>query len=363
MKKLFFSLLACSLLFNVTTQAQYFGIGKKKEKAKVEEKPAEQPSLLNEWQKSNNHKIVFFDDFLGSTVTESASSSEIELGEDFWFRAYFDKAEGIDRTKPLDIRLSCQGVSLSMKDIWAYSRANFSNTNGILPAYDQLHLAGMDNWWKNNNIFSMNGFIGAEDFDKPGSSGQPCQYVSFPNESILRMLLAKIDGKVVYGTTLEVKYELIERQSGNYFDEAGGEWLTRAEGTLKLKVGDKAKNISGNLYRLPSASATYFMEDPKIEKAIKEGMLGIPTSAKTVAEVYKVDLTMGDFKVFKDANGVPINRWISARVLFKSKNTNMYFTGIVNATFEYNGTDYNTSVKDLYYQCGVTPVPSFGIPK
>ena len=140
-------------LLATSTQAQYFGIGKKKTATPTETKPVEAPSLLNDWQKTKDHQIVFFDNWSGTTFNETSSSDMIELDEDFWFRAYFDKCLGVDRKKPLDLRISCEWVSLSMKDIWAFSRANYASTNGIFPAFDQLHLLGMEQWWRTSNLY------------------------------------------------------------------------------------------------------------------------------------------------------------------------------------------------------------------
>lgn len=247
--------------------AQYF---KKKTTDPVEAKPVEAPSLLNEWQKTKDHQIVFFDTWPGTTFNETSSSEVIELGEDFWFRAYFDKGLGVDRKKPLDLRITCEGVTLSMKDIWAYSKANYFSTNGVLPAYDQLHIPGLDQWWRTSNVYGMCAMNTADNFDKPGSPGYGCNFNDFPAEVLFHMLLAKINDKIIYGNTLEFKYELIQRESGSYYEAAGGAWIPVATGSIKMHVGDKAKSLTGNMYRFPTSPG---MVDPKTVEEIKKAML------------------------------------------------------------------------------------------
>lgn len=353
MKKIIVTSAILTILINCT-QAQYFNF-KKKSESKEDVKPVA-ASLLNDWQKAHNKQIVFFDNWLGSRAdeTEADASKTIELGEDFWIRSYF---EPVNMPKnPMDLRVSCEGVSLSLKDLWQYGKTNYANTHGILPAYDQLVLPSADNWWKNANVWSMCGTAATEDFEKAGSAGYACMYNSYPAECLVRMLLAKIDAKVVAGANLNVKFELLEKSDASYF-ESTGTWTPVSEGTLTFHVGDKAKLLNNNYYGFMRSG----LDDMKVEESIKKAILSM--SNDVISEVQKIDIISNDFQYYKNDLGVPIYKWITVRIIFKSKIDGILYAGNVNASFNYNGSTYDANPAKLFYQCGIMPVNKIGLTK
>ncbi len=311
---------------------------------------------LTDWQKQHNKQIMFYDNWLQSRLNEgdADASQEIELGNDFWFRAYMDD-NSIPKTRgnKIDLRISCEGVSVTLNDMYNYAKTNFYSSNGILPNYDQIQIPGVDNFWWNKNVFSSCGFNTNGEFDKFTNYG--CTNNGFAAESLLRFLLSKIDNKVVAGAVLNVKFELVYRTAGEY-RMPGGTYETLAEGTVKLKVPAKDKALAGHIYRLVERPG---MADKALEESIKNGIL---TQAQTViADVIKIQVISNAYKIDKNSQGVPLNRWVKARVIYKAKSTGETFTGFVNAVFNYDGTNFDSNVSKLFFQCGNTFAPSYAV--
>lgn len=311
---------------------------------------------LNDFQKSNNKKVVFYTTWLQSRTNETAvdAATEVELGKPFWFRAYFENAD-VPKLKDnhLDLRISCAGASATLNDMFLFAKENFYSSNGILPNYDQIQIPGLDNFWKSNNIFSCNGFSMPEEFDKFSNYG--CANNGFYAESLLRFLLAKIDSKVVPGAVLEVKYELVNRSKGEW-RMPGAVFETLAEGTFKMKVPAKENAITGQLYRCVEMPG---MNDKAMNEGIKNAILSQAQSV--ISDVYKVQVLNSGYNNDRGNNNVVLNRWVTARVVYKSKTTGMVFTGKVNVVYNFDGVNYDRNVSKLFFQCGNTFAPSFAV--
>lgn len=311
---------------------------------------------LNAFQKASNKKIVFYNTWLQSRLDETASdaSAEGELGKPFWFRAYFENAD-VPKQKDnhLDLRISCAGTSVTLNDMFLFAKENFYSSNGILPNYDQIQIPGLDNFWKSNNIFSCNGFSPNDDFDKFNNYG--CQNNGFYAESLLRFLLAKIDSKVVPGAVLELKYELVNRSKGEW-RMPGAEFATLAEGTYKMKVPAKEGAINSQIYRCVEMPG---MNDKAMNDGIKSAMLS--QAQNVISEVYKVQVLNSGYNNDRGNNNVVLNRWVTARVVYRSKVTGMVFTGKVNVVYNFDGANYDKNVSKLFFQCGNTFAPSFAV--
>jgi hypothetical protein len=310
---------------------------------------------MTDWQKSQNKKIVFYDTWLQSRMDESDAdaSNDIELGNDFWFRAYFDDSNVPKRDNKLELRISCEGVAVTINDMYNHAKDNFSTAKGILPYYDQIQIPGIDNFWKNKNVFSCCGMAPTGKFDEYNSYG--CQNNGYYAESLLRYLLSKIDNKVTAGSVLNVKYELVLRTKGEYRGP-GGEYQSIAEGTLRLKVPAKEKALTSELYRLTERPG---MTDKALEETIKKGILTLAQS--DVSDVLKVQITSNSYNTDKNNYGIALNRWLQTRVIYKSKATNEIFTSIVNVVFNYDGSNYDPNVSKVFFQCGNTFAPSFAV--
>ncbi len=319
---------------------------------------AQTKAQLTDWQKQHTKKIVFFDNWLQSRLDESDAdaSQEIELGNDFWFRAYFDD-NSLPKVKDnhFDIRISCEGQSVTLNDMAAYANSMFASSKGILPNYVQIQLPGLDNFWKTRNVFSCNGYSMKGEFDKRTDYG--CSNNSFFSESLLRYLLSKIDSKVIAGTTLNVKYEMVYRTKGEYM-QAGGTFETLAEGTVKLKIPTKEKALVSDIYRLQERPG---MADKALEDKIKTGILSL--TGGIVKDIQKVQIISSAYNIEKNYQGTPLNRWLQTRVIYTSATTGETFTSLVNVTFLYNGTGYDENVHDAYFQCGNTFAPGFAFSK
>lgn len=311
---------------------------------------------LTDWQKAHNKKIVFYDNWLQSRLNESDAdaATELEFGNDFWFRAYMDDASlPKDKGNRLDLRLSCEGVAVTINDMYIHAKNNFYSSNGILPNYDQVQIPGLDNFWKTKNVFSCSGFSMVDKFDEFNSYG--CGNNGFYGESLLRFLLSKIDSKVTPGAVLNIKYELVYRTKGEY-RMPGGEYESVAEGTLKLKIPAKDKLLTSQIYRLANTAG---MNDKNLEATIKKGIL--VTSQNVIEDVYKVQVISNSYNIDKNSYGTPINRWLKVRVVYKGKATGEVFTGFANVVFNYNGSGFDTEVNKVFFQCGNTFAPSCGV--
>jgi len=310
---------------------------------------------LTDWQKQHAGKVVFFDTWLQSRLdeTDADASQEIELGNDFWFRAYFDDKNAPKRDNKLELRISAEGVAVTLNDMYLHAKDNFATAKGILPYYDQIQLPGIDNFWKNKNIFSCCGFAPTGKFDEFNNYG--CQNNGYYAESLLRYLLAKIDNKVIPGASLSVKFELVLRTSGEYRGP-GGTYEPIADGTLKLKVPAKEKALKSDLYRFVEVPG---MSDKSLEENIKKGILTLAQA--DVSEVLKVQVLSNSYNIEKNNYGVALDRWLQTRVVYKSKATGEEFTSLVNVVFNYDGSNYDPNVSKVYFQCGNTFVPTFGI--
>jgi hypothetical protein len=311
---------------------------------------------LTAWQKAHNKQVVFYDNWLQSRLDENDAdaTTELEYGNDFWFRAYFDDAS-LPKSKgnELDIRLSCEGVSVTINDMYQHAKTNFYSSNGILPNYDQVQIPGLDNFWKTKNVFSCCGFSMIDKFDEFNNYG--CGNNGFYAESLLRFLLSKIDSKVIPGAVLNIKYEMVYRTKGEY-RMPGGEYQSLAEGTLKMKIPVKEKLLTSQIYRLLPVAG---MNDKALEETIKRGIL--VTAQTVISDVYKVQVVSNSYNIDKNYQGTPLNRWLKVRVVYKAKATGEVFTGFANVTFLYNGGDYDKEVNKVYFQCGNTFAPSCGV--
>jgi hypothetical protein len=294
---------------------------------------------LSDFQKENSNKVVFFDHWLSSRLNETASetTNEIELGKQFFYRAYFaDKAPAQDGK--LDLRLTCEGVSVTLNDMYLHAKANFYTSKGILPNYDQIEIPGVSSNWKNSGVFSNMGFA------KPGQF-----------ESLLRFLLSKIDAKITPGANLPVKYEIVQRTKGEY-RMPGIEYKSLAEGTLTLKVPAKEKLLTSEIYRMPEMPG---ITDKDLEATIKKGIL--VTNQDVISDVYKIVVVSNSFNIEKAYNGTPLNQWIKVRVIYKGKTTGEVFTGFANVAYNYNGSGFDKEVSKVYFQCGNTFAISAGV--
>lgn len=311
---------------------------------------------LSSWQKNHNKQIMFYDNWLQSRLDEgdADATTELEYGNDFWFRAYMDDASlPKDKSNKLDLRLSCEGVSVTINDMFLHAKSNFYSSNGILPNYDQVQIPGLDNFWKTNNVFSCCGFAMVDKFDEFNNYG--CGNNGFYAESLLRFLLSKIDAKVIPGAALNVKFELVYRTKGEY-RMPGGDYQPVAEGTLRLKIPAKEKLLNSQIYRLVQNPG---MTDKTLEASIKKGIM--VTSQNVIDEVYKVQVISNSYNIDKNYNGTPINRWLKVRVVYKGKTTGEIFTGFANVVFNYNGGGFDTEVNKVFFQCGNTFAPSCGV--
>lgn len=311
---------------------------------------------LTDWQKAHNKQVVFYDNWLQSRLNESDAdaTTELEYGNDFWFRAYMDDASlPKDKGNRLDLRLSCEGVAVTINDMYIHAKQNFYNGNGILPNYDQVLIPGLDNFWKTKNVFSCSGFAGIDKFDEFNNAG--CSNNGFYGESLLRFLLSKIDDKVKPGSVLNIKYELVYRTKGEY-RMPGGEYQSVAEGILKLKIPSKEKLLTSQIYRLVSTPG---MTDKSLEATIKKGIL--VTAQNVIDEIYSIQVISNSYNIDKNYNGTPLNRWLKVRVVYKAKPTGEVFTGFANVVFNYNGGGFDTEVNKVFFQCGNTFAPSCGV--
>lgn len=312
---------------------------------------------LSDWQKAHAGKVMFYDNWLQSRLNENDAdaSSEIELGDDFWFRAYLeDKAVPKVKDNRLDIRISCEGQSVTLNDMVAITTKSAEiGVNGIYPSLVQIQLPGLDNFWKTNNVFSCCGFSQIGKYDEYTSYG--CSNNGFYGETLLRYLLSKIDSKVVAGAVLNVKYELVYRTKGEYL-VAGGTFETLAEGTVKLKIPSKEKALTSGIYRFADNPG---MKDKALEEKIKSGILALAPG--TVKSIQKIQIVSNAYNIEKNGLGTPLKRWLKTRVVFTSAITGETFTSFVNVTFLYNGGGYDENVHDAYFQCGNTFAPSFGV--
>lgn len=332
MKKVFIGAMSI-ICFNITAKAQ-----------------------LSDWQKQHNKKIVFYKTWLQSRLDEGAAEAteEVELGSQFWFRAYFDeKSLPKSRGNELDLRISAEGVSVTINDMFQHARNNFYTSNGILPNYDQIQIPGLDNNWKSPNVYSNMGFSKPGQFDEFNNYG--CLNEWQFAESLLRCLLSKIDSKVIPGGTLSVKYELVYRTKGEY-RMPGGEYQSLAEGTVRFKIPAKEKLLTSEIYRVPAMPG---MTDKTLEETIKRGIL--VTAQDVISDVYSVKVVNNAYNIDKNVNGIPLNRWLRVRVIYKGKATGETFTGLANVVFNYNGSDYDKEVSKVYFQCGNTFTISAGV--
>ena len=311
---------------------------------------------LSDWQNQHNKQIMFFTTYLGPSLSEGDGQAvkEIELGQQFWYRAYMD-----DKSLPkstdgkLDLRLSCEGVSVTLNDMCIYAKDNFASSNGILPNYDQIEIPGVSSNWKNKNVYSNMAFSEPGQFDKYSSYG--CQNNWQFTESLLRFLLSKIDSKVLPGAVLNIKFELVYRTKGEY-RMPGATYEPVVEGTVNLKIPAKEKALNNQIYRLVEVPG---MADKVLDEGIKKGIL---TLAQTVvADVYKVQVVSNSYNIDKNNYGTPLSRWVQARVIYKGKATGETFTGLVNVVFNYDGSNYDQNASKVYFQCGNTFAPSFAI--
>lgn len=271
MKKLFFSSVAFFCLMN-SASAQ-----------------------LTDWQKQQNKKIVFYTTWLQSRLDETDTdvSTGTELGTKFWFRAYFDdKSLPPGRDNKIDLRLSCEGVSVTLNDMYNYAKTNFITAKGILPYYDQIQIPAVSSFWKTKNVFSCCGFAPPGEFDKRTDYG--CTNNGYYAESLLRFLLSKIDGKVIPGATLPVKYELVYRTKGEYL-APGGTYEPLAEGTLNLKVPAKDKAVVSDLYRIAERPG---MADKALEEKIKSGILALTSGV--VGDIKKIQVVSSAYNIDKN---------------------------------------------------------------
>lgn len=309
---------------------------------------------LNNFQKENSNKVVFFDHWLSSRLDETASeaTNEIELGKPFWYRAYFaDKAPAQDGK--LDLRLTCEGVSVTINDMYLHAKANFYSSKGILPNYDQVEIPGVSSNWKTSMVYSHMGFGKPDQFDESNNYG--CQNNWQYSESLLRFLLSKIDAKITAGASLSVKYEIVQRTKGEY-RTPGVEYKSLAEGTLTFKVPAKDKLLTSQVYRMPEMPG---MTDKDLEATIKKGIL--TTNQDVISEVYKIVVVSNSYNIEKAYNGTPLNQWIKVRVIYKGKTTGEVFTGFANVAFNYTGSGFDKEVSKIYFQCGNTFAISAGI--
>lgn len=309
---------------------------------------------LNEFQKANNKKIVFYTTWLQSRTNETAAdaATEATFGQPFWFRAYFDNADIPKKLgNEFDLRISCAGQSVTLHDMAIFAKDNFSNSNGILPNYDQIQIPGLDNFWKSRNIFSCNGFSPNDDFDKFNNYG--CQNNGFYGESLLRFLLAKIDAQVKPGAVLDVKYEMVNRTRGEW-RMPGAVFETLAEGTLKLKIPAKEGALLTQIYRCVQVPG---MNDKAMNEGIKNAILS--QAQNVISDVYSVQVLNSGYNNDRGNNNVVLNRWITARVVYKSKQTGMVFTGKVNVVYNFDGANYDKNPSKLFFQCGNTFAPSY----
>lgn len=310
---------------------------------------------MTDWQKQHNKQIAFFDTWLQSRMNEgdADASPEIELGNDFWFRAYFDDKDVPKRDNKLELRISCEGVAVTLNDMYLHAKNNFSAAKGILPYYDQIQIPGVETFWKSKNVFSCCGTAPVGKFDEVTNSG--CFNNGFYAESLLRFLLSKIDSKVIAGAVLNVKFEMVYRTSGEY-RMPGGVYQTLAEGTVKLKVPAKEKALTSEIYRIAQRAG---MADKTLEETIKNGILTL--AQNDVSDVLKVQVLSNSYSTERNNQGVTLNRWLKTRVIYKSKATNETFTSIVNVVFNYDGSNYDPNVSNVYFQCGNTFVPTYAV--
>lgn len=311
---------------------------------------------LNDFQKANNKKIVFYNTWLQSRLNETAAdaSAEGELGKPFWFRAYFENAN-VPKLKDnhLDLRISCNGQSVTLHDMAIFAKDNFYTSNGILPNYDQIQIPGLDNFWKTNNIFSCNGFSPVDEFDKFSNYG--CANNGFYAESLLRFLLAKIDEHVKPGAVLELKYELVNRSKGEW-RMPGAVFETLAEGIYKMKIPAKENALTSQVYRCVQMPG---MTDKAMDDGIKSAILS--QAQNVISDVYKVQVLNSGYNNDRGTNNAVLNRWVTARVVYKSKLTGMVFTGKVNVVYNFDGMNYDKNVSKLFFQCGNTFAPSYAV--
>lgn len=312
---------------------------------------------LSDWQKQHAKKVMFYDNWLQSRLDENDAdaSTEIELGNDFWFRAYLEDKD-IPKVKDnrLDIRISCEGQWVTLNEMVAATNVSAATGgNGIYPSFAQIQLPGLDNFWKTRNVFSCCGFSQPGKYDEYTNYG--CSNNGFYGESLLRYLLSKIDSKVVAGAVLNVKYELVYRTKGDYL-ALGGTYETLAEGTIKLKVPAKEKALTSDIYRFTDNPG---MRDKALEEKIKAGILSLTPG--TVKSIQKVQIVSNAYNIEKNGLGTPLKRWLKTRIVFTSAITGETFTSYVNVTFLYNGNGYDENVHDAYFQCGNIFAPSFGV--
>ncbi len=268
---------------------------------------------------ADKHKgeVVFFNKKIDyhspSSDAESNYIKDYNMGEPLYFRGYFSQPlkEACADCQLLDVRFSANGVT--------YTSEQFRGENMKVASYSSAA----------NAVY----YFGSDAVGVPLISDRGWYFEQYDLvEDGFRMFLNKIGKTLKAGATVPVKVEVLAAKENKVASTSA----VLASGTINIKVGDKAKDLTNFLTRAASATS-----DAEMEKSIGERFKASLENEPElkVDKVYKTILVTTP-KINRNSNsGFPESKSIDASVIFK-KSDGSFWVNKTTYVFEYDGANY-----------------------